>query len=275
MGVITISRGTKSGGILLAESIGERLGAKVLSREGLVDGDEALHAMESELREELVQRPPYLYDTLDSLRNAYMCTLRARLVEQAAEGPIVYHGHGAQILLRDLPGLLRIRVTAPMSTRLQFVMERRGGTKLEASRYIYEKDEARVKWTQFLYGVDSLTDPLYFDLVLNLQFMSIDQATDIVETAAMMPPFRWDDTHPKEIADMRTATRVKSTLLRDVNLRMLEPEVHAKDGVVTIYTDPETDILSSELIRVASSVVGVEDVRVILGSAPDTNKPNS
>lgn len=275
MGVITISRGTKSGGILLAESIGKRLGAKVLSRESLVDDDPALHAMESELREELVQRPPYLYDTLDSLRNAYMCTLRARLVEHAAESPIVYHGHGAQILLRDVPGLLRVRVVAPMSLRLQYVMERRGGTKLDASRYIYEKDEARVKWTQFLYGVDSLTDPLYFDLVLNLQFMDTDQATDLVQTAAEMRPFRWDDTHPKELQDMRTATRVKSRLLRDVNLRMLEPEVRADGDTVTIYTDPETDILSSELIRVASTVTGVKDVRVILGSAPDTHKPNS
>ncbi len=273
MGVITISRGTKTGGTLLAEKVAERLGAKVISREELVAVDPVLKATESELRQELKDRPPYLYDTLDSLRLAYTCTLRASLVEHAAQGPIVVHGNGAQFLLQDLPGLLRVRVVAPMHLRLEMVREARGGSKLDASRYIYDKDQGRLTLTRFLYGVESLADPLYFDLVVNLESMSIDQAADLVQAAAEMEPFKWDDTHPVELANMRVATRVKAVLLQNPNLRMALPEVSAADGAVFIYTDPETDILAEELTRVASSVPGVNQVEVVFDSPPDSDTP--
>ena len=158
--------------------------------------------------------------------------MRASLVEHAVQGPIVYHANGGQMLLRDVPGLLRVRAVAPMVKRLGFVIARRGGNELEASNYIHRKDENRIKWNRFLYGVKSLDDSLNYDVVVNLEHMDPPQAADLVAMAAQMPQFKWNDTHPQEIADMALATRVKSALMQDPNVRLFHLEVQASGSNV-------------------------------------------
>jgi hypothetical protein len=265
MGVVTISRGTKSGGILLAEGIGERLGAKVLSRTMLLDENPRLRKMEDELWEELNQRPPYLYDTLEPLRQAYLCGMRATLVGHAVHGPIVYHANGGQLLLHDVPGLLRVRVVAPMGKRLHFVMARRGGNELEASNYIHQKDENRTKWNRFLYGVKSLDDSLHYDVVINLEHMDPSQAADMVAMAAELPRFKWNDTHPQQIADLALATRVKSALMQDPNVRLFRLEVQATDGTVTILREMGDEAIRGEIEAIVRTTAGVKSVTIVPG----------
>lgn len=263
MGVVTISRGTKSGGILLAESIGERLGAKVLSRTMLLDESARLRKMEHELWEELNNRPPYLYETLEPLRQAYLCGMRAALVEHAVQGPIVYHANGGQLLLRAVPGLLRVRVVAPMAKRLRFVVARRGGNELEASNYIHQKDESRIKWNRFLYGVKSLDDSLNYDVVINLEQMDPPDAADLVVKAAGMPQFRWNETHPQALADLALATRVKSALMQDSNVRLFRLEAQSADGNVTIRIEKGDEAIRDEVETIVRRSAGVKSVTIV------------
>ncbi|MCP4572251.1 MAG: BON domain-containing protein [bacterium] len=263
MGIITISRGTKSGGLLLAEALGERLGCRVASRGDVLAGNPGLQALENELWEEMNNRPPHLWDSLESLRNAYICILRASLMEYTQQGPLIYHANGGQLLLKDTPGLLRVRVVAPMAKRLDMVMERRGGTKLEASRYIHEKDENRTMWNRFLYGVESLADCVYYDQVVNLEVMSVTEATGIVERATTYPCFRWLDEDRQAIDDIALATRVKSILMQNFNTRMFTLDVQADGGTVTVTGRGDEEAAKDEISRICLAVPGVENVTVV------------
>ena len=262
MGIITISRGTKSGGILLAEALGERLGYKVLSRGAVLAGNPALQAMEDELWEEMHNRPPHLWESLESLRTAYICVLRASLMEYAQKGPLIYHANGGQLLLRGMPGLLRVRIIAPMAKRLQMVIDRRGGTELEASRYIYEKDENRTMWNRFLYNVGSLADCMYYDQVVNLDRMTVEEAADLVVKATTYDVFRWTDDDRRRIDEIALATRVKSVLMQNPNTRMYVLDVAAEGDRIEVTGQEGEEAADEEIRRICAAVPGVGKVMI-------------
>jgi cytidylate kinase len=265
MGIITISRGTKSGGILLAEALGERLGHRVLSRGDVLAGHPQLQEMENELWEEMHNRPPHLWESLESLRHAYICILRAALMAYAQQGPLIYHANGGQLLLKGMPGLLRVRIIAPMAKRLDMVTARRGGTKLEASRYIHEKDENRIMWNRFLYNVESLADCMYYDQVVNLERMAIEDAADLVEKVTTFEQFRWTDADRKRIDEIALGTRVKSILMQTPNTRMYDLDVVAAGEAVTIIGQEGEEAATEEIRRICEAVPGVGKVTIEFG----------
>lgn len=148
MGIVSISRGTKSGGILLAEAVGERLGATVLGREDLIAGHGDLAAIKEQLREEMDTFPEYLWEEVESLRHAYLCMLRSVLLDRAADGPLVYHANGGNLLLRGVPGLLDARVVAPVALRVRMIADRLGLEPRKATRFIHDTDRRRETWSR-------------------------------------------------------------------------------------------------------------------------------
>lgn len=263
MAIITISRGTKSGGILMAEAIGAKLGCRVLSRKDILAGNPGLQAIENELWEEMNNRPPHLWDSLESLRAAYICITRATLMEFVKEGPLVYHANGGQLLLKGTPGLMRVRIIAPMAKRLEMVTARRGGTQLEASQYIHDKDENRTLWNRFLYNVESLAECMYYDQVVNLDRMTVEEAAGLVVHATSYDTFSWSDEDLARIQDIALATRVKSTLMRNTDTRMYTLNVDAHGGAVTILAPRDEDAGRGEIERVCGAVPGVKDFTIV------------
>ena len=263
MGIITISRGTKSGGILLAEALGKQLGYRVLSRRELLAGNPNLKAMEDELWEEMNNRPSYLWNSLESLRGAYICITRAALMEYVKEGPLIYHANGGQLLLKGMPGLLRVRIIAPMAKRLEMVTARRGGTKLEASQYIHEKDENRTVWNRFLYNVESLADCMYYDQVVNLDQMTVEEAAGLVAHATTYKTFSWSDKDLARIQEIALATRVKSVLMQNLNTRMYTLDVDASGNQITVRVPCEEGAAEEEIRRVCSVIPGVKKCELL------------
>lgn len=258
MALITISRGTMSGGLLVARHLGERFQAEVLDRQSLVASDAGLAAMEAVLREEIDTFPEYLWEELESLRRAYLATLRSALLDRAERGPLVYHANGGQLLLRHVPGVLRLRVVAPVARRVEMIDQRLGLKGAAATRYILEKDARRERWNRFLFGVRTLDADTAFDLVLNLEHLSPADAATLACQAALLPPFQRTAATAAALADAALAARVEAALARHANTRMLEAEVRARGGHVHIVTEVAVGPLAEEIRRVVGTVGGVQ-----------------
>ncbi len=95
----------------------------------------------------------------------YVAAVRAALVEHARDGNLVYHGLAGGLLLRSLPGVLCVRLIAPLEIRVRALMESHGMDEDSAEAYIREVDDARARWVKDVYGEDILDSALY-DMVL-------------------------------------------------------------------------------------------------------------
>jgi cytidylate kinase len=260
MGIITISRGTKSGGILVAEKVGEKLGAKVISRPMLVEAAN-LKSMENSLWHEIKDLPLHQMEKLLPKRLQYIARLRATLLEMANEGNIVYHANGGQMLLRDVACALRVRIVAPMETRLKMVVDRRGGTTEDAGIYIREKDDNRVMWNRFLYGVNSIDNPLYFDLILNIEKYGIDNAADIIAKSTELDTFKRETTCHLSLSNLALAAKVNAAIVMADKANETRVQVLCEDGVAVLKGKIPTEEAGAMVIEVAGAVDGVKSVQ--------------
>jgi hypothetical protein len=101
----------------------------------------------------------------------------------AAQGHVVIGAHAASFALGARDDLLRVFVTAPAATRARRVARQRGIEATEAEHQIREADKTRADYLRRFYDIDRET-PTQYDLVVNTDVLSPDEAASIVVRAA-------------------------------------------------------------------------------------------
>jgi Cytidylate kinase-like family len=101
----------------------------------------------------------------------------------AAEGHVVIGAHGASFALGARDDLLRVFVTAPVAARARRVARERGVEATEAERQIRAADKTRADYLRRFYDIDR-EGPTNYDLVVNTEGLSPDEAASIVVRAA-------------------------------------------------------------------------------------------
>ena len=259
MPIITISRGTFSGGSELAACLQARLGYDLVSREIVAEAAQSYGVSEARLSEALERRPGLLGRFVHD-RRRYLAFVRAALCERAAHDNVVYHGHAGHLLLMGIRHVLRVRLIAPLEFRMAALRTRMGLESEEAARYIERVDKERVRWTQFLYGAD-WRDPGLYDLVINLEHVDLEGACLAVVALAARPCFQADDASRQAMADLLLASRVAAVLAVEPDTANAEVEVRAKAGEVEIVGKIPDPVLVSKVSERARAVDGVIALR--------------
>jgi len=235
MAIVTISRGTLSGGEALAESLSTRLGIPAISREVIRDAASRYGIAENLLDQQLHKVPSLIQRRLGSAeeRRLYLVAIRTALAERAREGEYIYHGHAGHLLLKKLPGVFKVRLIAPVAYRVRMVKENQGLSVEEAAKYIEQVDKNRIQWTKFLYNVDWL-DPSHYDVVINLEFMSLDTACSMIETAVQQPEFQNTPERKKIVDAFILACRIQLKLAQEDRTKGMQLDVEVSDHVARI-----------------------------------------
>jgi cytidylate kinase len=200
--VVCVSHTTGSGGGEIGKRVAERLGylyvdedivAGAAARGGLDPGDIA----DEERRKTFARRvletladgggDPYMVAATagaDVVRPADVRSLiRETIVQTAARGNVVIVAHAASHALELSPGTLRVLVTASPATRVERMALADELDEGRAARAIKDSDEGRRDYLKRFYSVDP-ESPTHYDLVINTDLFSTDQAAEIVLRAA-------------------------------------------------------------------------------------------
>jgi hypothetical protein len=154
-----------------------------------------------------------------------------------------------------------------MEYRARKEMEASGVDRERAEQTIQQRDQGRLAWTRAMYGVDA-RDPVLYDLVVNLEVMSVASACSVVVEAANRPEFMITDEVRTRLRDFTLACRVKLALATHPASRGLDLGVTASAGVVSIAGEVPSAIMLThasahwehELRTVAQGVEGVRQV---------------
>lgn len=189
MAIITISRGSLSGGRALAECLAKRLGYPMVGREVLQEAAEGLGIPVEVIRGKL-ETPPGLWARLRGEQEKYVLAVQTALAEWCTRGNLVYHGLAGQFLLRDLPGVLRVRIIAPLDMRVRaFLDSNPEMTRAQAETFIRDVDEGRARWVKTIYG-EEIMDPYLYDLIVNLRTLTLESACEVLAEAIQQPRFQ-------------------------------------------------------------------------------------
>jgi cytidylate kinase len=262
MAIITISRGSFSGGKLVAECLASNLGHRCLDRDTVVEKAAQYGASPKDLLDALVKAPGYI-DRTRHKRYVYLATIQAALAEEVKGGKTVYHGNAGHLLLKAIGHVLRVRIIAPMEYRLTALRERMPMDRSEALTYIARVDEERRRWTRYLYGV-SWEDPELYDAVLNLEHMDIPEACDLIGTMAQAGRFKETPELLAAAQDLALASSVRAQLAVNPATSSLEVEVTAFKGTVYVRGPVSSRRLIERIQEIAAGAAGVQRVNVEL-----------
>lgn len=264
MAIVTISRGAFSGGAELANLIGKKLGYRVISREVIVEAAKTYGVSEERINEDL-EHPPGLWARFTGHAESYLLAVQATLATQVAEGNTVYHGFAGPFLLGGLPGVLKVRVVAPLSLRVREAMSQLNLDREQAVALVQNTDKQREKWVKALYEED-WSDPSHYHIVLNLGDVSVDTAADIIVCMLQRKEYVWTEKTQQAVGDFALKSTVRAHLRFRSQFADMPLNVQVRGGVVRIAGEPPFEASAKEIERFVLAVPGVG--RVVTGDAP-------
>jgi cytidylate kinase len=260
MPVITISRGSFSGGKMLGECLAGQLGYRCIDRDVIVERAAAYGVPQDDLRDALA-KPPSFWDRFRHKKYIYLTLIQAALTEEVQLGKAVYHGNAGHLLLRGVSHVLRTRLLAPMPYRVAMVRDRLALGESDAVAYIQKMDQDRRQWTQYLYGVD-WGDPTLYDLVLNCEFLDIQNACTIISETAKQPCFAETVESQTAMNDLTLGSRIRAQLAVTPATSHLEVAVTAHGGFVTLQGRFSGSAQLADVQAIVRQVPGVVDLKL-------------
>ena len=121
MAIVTISRGSFTGGVAVAEALAVRLGVPCISREVVRDAAAASGVAELSLQATL-EEPPRFWEKTPGLIPAHLNLVRTALLKRAHGGDLVYHGYAGHLLLSGISHVLRVRIIESDESRIEAAM---------------------------------------------------------------------------------------------------------------------------------------------------------
>ena len=256
MRIVTVSRGTYSQGRDVAEKLARRLGYECISREVMVQAAKEFNIPEVRLVEAL-QDPPSIFDRFTYGKERYLAYFQAALLEHFQKGNVVYHGMAGHFLVKDVAHVVKVRIIAEMEDRVRLMMQRKGVTESYALHYMKRVDEARDRWSRYLYGIET-HDPTLYDLVIRIKKLSTDDAVDIISYTVGLDRFQPTAESQQAIDDLALAAHVKVHLIE----RHPRIQVAAASGAIYVTLDDATAHDEKEIRDAVEPLPGVQKVEV-------------
>jgi len=264
MAIITISRGTFSGGKELAESVANKLGYRCISREVLVEAAREYGTPLNKLSAALTDKPGVLEGmTLD--RAHYLAYIRAALSKYAKNENLVYHGHAGHLLLKGIPHILRVKIMKGTNSRIQAAMQLKDLTYGQAAEFIRKIDDNRAKWTRFLYHTD-WNDVSLYDLIINLERMTIPDACDIICLTAKRDEFQSTPESQKIIENFILATDIRARIASEAGGVDDNIEIESHDGKIMISGSVRTTNDADTIREIVRRIPDVKDIVSKMGA---------
>ena len=199
---VTISRQAGCGALVVAEKLARRL------QEGAPKDGPPWTVFDRNLMDKVLEEqglPAYLAQFLPEDRVSKIEDLVADLLgahpplwkmvkhsaetilKLAAAGHVILIGRAANLITAPLPGVLHVRLVAPLENRIAHCREFYKMTPGQARRFCHRQDRGRKRYVKKYFKAD-VADPVLYHLVLNTALVGYDGAARLIADAALTPP---------------------------------------------------------------------------------------
>lgn len=277
MPVIALTQGMGSLAQEVAEQLALELGLSTLQHEVTERVAGKMHVSKS-LISRLRAGKAGPIERLRTDRDAMAVYTAEEVLDAAAQGNVVIRGWGATLLLRPVPHVPCIRIMRPFDQRVRWLMNELDTDDVELARAeIRRSDHANAARMHDQFGVD-WGDPVLFDLVLNLDRLSVDTCVQQIKALLARPEFAETAASRTQLAGMALSARVRACLKSNESTHGVDVTIECTGGRATlkgIVLSEEEKLAAESLV---ASVPGVQalasELRVMARSRLFTSSKN-
>lgn len=259
MAIIFVSGVPFGGGKILARRLSEKLGYDYLDREEVVAKANESAIPVGKLEVAMVKKPAQK-ERLATLRNRYLAVATAAICEKAAEGNLVYFGRAGHLLLQGVSHVVRVRVVPNKNLRLKNAMERLRLDREKAQGFIDGVDKDIGTWVRFVHACE-MDDFGLYDFVVNLENLSLENASIAVCTMAELPDFRPTPASRKAMKDKLLQSRARIRLALDKHTANADLTVRSREQIVTVTYLPGQAELAPMIPGILRELPGCAEIR--------------
>ena len=186
--VVTVSREPGSGGRIVAQSLSTRLGFEVFHQEVLHEMAERAEVSKQLLATLDERGLSILEDWISSLvydrhlwPDQYLQHLMNVVGTIGKHGRAVVVGRGANFILPP-EQRFRVRITASQKLRIENVARNFDLSQADAKRRVIKTESNRKAFIRKYFNAD-IADPTNYDIVINTDTLTVDNAVDIIGAA--------------------------------------------------------------------------------------------
>jgi len=256
MAVITISGELFSGEEDLAERVAGNLAYRYLSDEVVVARAAREYGVAVEKLSHALSDKPGFFEGTGLERVHALAYLGAVLCADIKDEGVVFRGNAGHLLLKSIPHVLRVEIIANMEFRIKAAMAQRDLNRNQAVELIQKADEARAKWTRFLFHRDYFDASLY-DIIINLDCTSLSSACKLICHIADVE-FQPTSDSQKRLDDLILSTKVRARIAADRTVADGEVEIEAEAGIITIKGTVESSVDADRIRKIVHKMPGVK-----------------
>lgn len=173
----TISRQAGSLGDEITELLAKRLDLPVINRDFIMRKWFPEIANKHELH--MLAESPNFFLTPSAQGINFAEYLESKLRNYIAEQPAIIAGLGSQIIFARHPNALHVKIMASREIRTNRIMQTHGLVIKDAEKFLELTDRKHKRYIATLFKKD-WSDPGLYHLILNTDFLSIEEATSIL-----------------------------------------------------------------------------------------------
>ncbi len=260
MAVITISRQLGTLGTEIAREVAEKMNCEFVDKERMARmlvTDFKVGASELEIFDE--KKPPF-WEFLSFQKTKYLHSIQAAIYDFARKGHVVIVGRGGQVLLRNIPGILHVRIFASFPFRVRRLAEIEKIDEKQATRKIQQSDRDSAAYIHSFFHAD-WNDAALYALLINAEKLSTTTAVQLIIDSGQSREFREGVEKGKEkLADLALVQKVEEKLINELVFDFRHVEVEAEKGVVFLRGAVTSSELKEDCTRMIAAIEGVERV---------------
>lgn len=244
MSIITLSRQVGAGAEQIVEIICRELGFISADKEKIGEAV-AAYGFQFTSLQKYDETKPSFWDFISRERYKFFHAVQIAICELARKGKVIVIGRGGFILLKDIPGILRVRIIAPFDVRVKN-MAQTGKSREEIETALRNRDRESEGFLRHHYQAD-WNEPLLHDMLINTEKIPFDKAARLIMEALRVMDEMGNQAEAQEmLTDLTLKLKVELAVMQDVKVDIRNLDVTVKQGNVII-----SGIVSHEQVKKA------------------------
>lgn len=270
MAVITISRQFGSSGTHIAKALADKLNFQIIDKELLESTLVEKYGIPEENVEKYDEKKPAFWDIFSSDKDRYLHFMKTAMYEEARKRDSIMLGRGGQVLFKDVPGVLHVRIIAPCGQRTAALMQEHGYDEKLAQQMMRHSDHDRAGFHKFFFHIN-WEDPCFYDLVINTSTFLVDAAVQLITTTLELANIKEKAAAMEsKLADLCLAQAVVTQIAYKEHIPIQFLEAIVTNGIVTLKGSTITTEDIKRCETAAREVAGVKDVKNEVYFIPNT-----
>ena len=211
MAILTISRESESGGWEIGRKVTELTGYDLVDQKRLLAKLQSAGKRWGDLGKEMDEVRPSLWEKFDWEYRGLIASFESSIFEFALRDRVVVMGRGGNILLKDIPHVLKIRLFAPLECRVSRLINRNNLERITAERLIKKIDQNRAGYIKTIYR-ENWEDPKNYDVVFNTGTQTQEQIIPLLLKALKDKDQFFTPEGQERLKGLALAARVRAEL---------------------------------------------------------------